>query len=121
MDYLILAPTHWPPQRAVNVPSQRQRTGAKIWLACKRSSQASTAANFVLYKVRTWQPRLSFARTYHEGVLRIPRSTWAQARPDAFAFEQKQFVHLAVALVDQRACIDSQLYQGPVARYHDDG
>jgi hypothetical protein len=31
---------------------------AKIWLACKRSSQALHAANSVQNKVRPWQPRL---------------------------------------------------------------
>lgn len=50
-DYLILAPTQWPPQRAVKVPSQLQRAVAKIWLVCKRSSQAIAAANSVQNKV----------------------------------------------------------------------
>ena len=59
VDYLICTPTRWLPQRAVNVPSQRQRVRAKIWLACKRSSQALPAANFVQNKLHPWQPRLN--------------------------------------------------------------
>ncbi|KAJ4984425.1 hypothetical protein SVAN01_10060 [Stagonosporopsis vannaccii] len=102
IDYLILAPTHWAPQRAVNVPSQRQRAGAKIWLACKRSSQAFAAANFVQNKVRPWQPHLSSRAP----TTRISSAFLARhgRRPGRMHLpsEQKQFKHLAIALIVKR-------------------
>lgn len=102
IDYLILAPTHWPPQRAVNVPSQRPASQSQDLAGLQTIVAAFAAANFVQNKVHPWQPRLSSrAPTMRTcSYLRIPRSTWAQTRPDALTLEQKQeqFVHLAIAL-----------------------
>lgn len=57
-------------------------------------------------------------------MLHIPRSTWAQARPDALSSKQEQFVHLSnkTTLVEPCSMLrEFQLYQDLVARYHDDG
>lgn len=93
VDYLIRAPTQWAPQRAVNVPSQRQRAKPRSsWPANDRLKPCMLPTlcrtKFDLGSLAFLRVQLPWENPPHSSL------NVGAARPDALSSKQKEFVHL---------------------------